>query len=86
VGGQERRPTPGEVPLAKRTTHTFWAVVHHPAGAGNATLTRASDPTEISATEGGGAVDVIFPIDVSDCADVAGRDNVGTSVPVAGYA
>jgi hypothetical protein len=26
----------GEVPLAKRTTHTFWAVVHNPAGQGNA--------------------------------------------------
>ena len=33
----------GEVPLAKRTPHTFWAVVHNPAGQGNATLTRASD-------------------------------------------
>lgn len=76
----------GEVPLAKRTTHTFWAVVHNPAGKGNATLTRSSDFGAITATEAGGAVIVIFPINVSDCADVAGRNNDGTSVPDAGYA
>lgn len=76
----------GEVPLAKRTTHTFWAVVHNPAGKGNATLSRTSDNGVISATEAGGAVIVVFPINVSDCADVAGRNNDGVSPPVAGYA
>lgn len=76
----------GEVPLAKRTTHTFWAVVHNPGGPGNASLTRSSDNGAISATEANGAVDVIFPINVSDCANVAGRNNDGTSAPVAGYA
>jgi hypothetical protein len=76
----------GEVPLAKRTTHIFWAVVHNPAGKGNATLSRASDNGVISATEAGGAVIVVFPLNVSDCADVAGRNNDGTSPPVAGYA
>ena len=76
----------GEVPLAKRTTHTFWAVVQNPAGVGNATLTRSSNNGEISAAEGGGAVSVVFPINVSDCAAVAGRNNVGTTVPQAGYA
>ena len=76
----------GEVPLAKRTTHTFWAVVHNPAGPNNATLTRASDAGVISAAEANGAVDVIFPMNVSDCANVAGRNNDGTSAPVAGYA
>jgi hypothetical protein len=76
----------GEVPLAKRTTHTFWAVVHNPAGQGNATLSRASDAGVITAVEAGGAVNVIFPIPVSNCADVAGRNNDGTSPPVAGYA
>jgi hypothetical protein len=40
----------------------------------------------ITAVEAGGAVDVIFPINVSDCANVAGRNNHGTSPPVAGYA
>lgn len=76
----------GEVPLAKRTTHTFWAVVHNPAGPNNATLTRASDAGAISAIEAGGAVAVVFPMNVSDCANVAGRNNDGTSAPVAGYA
>jgi hypothetical protein len=76
----------GEVPLAKRTTHTFWAVVHNPAGPNNATLTRASDAGVITATEATGGVDVVFPINVSDCASVAGRDNDGTSPPQPGYA
>jgi hypothetical protein len=76
----------GEVPLARRTTHTFWAVVHNPAGQGNATLSRVSDNGAISAVEAGGAVTVIFPINVSDCANIAGRNNDGTSTPVAGYA
>lgn len=76
----------GEVPLAKRATHTFWAVVHNPSGPHNATLTRASDAGVISAIEVKGAVDVIFPIGISDCASVAGRNNDGTSAPVAGYA
>ena len=76
----------GEVPLAKRTTHTFWAVVHNPAGPNNATLSRSSNNGEISEVEAGGAVDVIFPLNVSDCAAVAGRNNDGTTAPVAGYA
>jgi hypothetical protein len=76
----------GEVPLAKRTTHTFWAVVHNPSGPGNATLSRSSDNGAISATEANGAVDVIFPIGVADCANVAGRNNDGTSPPQSGYA
>ncbi|MBS1844165.1 MAG: hypothetical protein JST53_07090 [Actinobacteria bacterium] len=76
----------GEVPLAKRTTHTFWAVVHNPAGPNNATLTRSSDTGAISATEANGAVSVIFPIGVADCANVAGRNNDGTSPPQPGYA
>ena len=33
----------GIVPSAKRAAHTYWAVVNNPAGAGNATLARASD-------------------------------------------
>jgi hypothetical protein len=76
----------GEVPLAKRTTHTFWAVVHNPSGPNNATLTRASDAGVISATEAGGSVAVIFPINVSYCANVAGRNNDGSSPPQPGYA
>ena len=75
----------GVVPAAQRASHTYWAVVNNPTGAGNATLARASDTT-ITAAEGGGAVTVTFPIDISGCANVAGRDNAGTTVPGAGYA
>jgi hypothetical protein len=75
----------GVVPSAQRATDTYWAVVNNPATPGNATLARASDPG-ISAAEGGGAVTVTFPVNVTGCADVAGRNNAGTSVPTAGYA
>src|SRR3954471_10688460 len=73
----------GTVPFAKVSTHTFWAVVHNPGGQGNAALARASGPN-ISATEGGGAVTVAFPFNVSACADVAGRNNAGTATPQSG--
>jgi hypothetical protein len=75
----------GVVPTAQRAAHTYWAVVNNPGSPGNATLARASDPT-ITAVEGGGAVNVTFPLNVSGCADVAGRNNAGTSVPNSGYA
>ena len=70
---------------AERATHTYWAVVNNPTGAGNATLARASD-AGITATEGSGAVSVVFPVNVSGCADVAGRNNAGTTVPGPGTA
>ncbi|MGN6202476.1 MAG: hypothetical protein ACTHNY_08735 [Solirubrobacterales bacterium] len=75
----------GTVPFAKVATHTFWAVVNNPASPGNAALARASGPN-ITATEGGGAVTVTFPFNVTGCADVAARNNAGTTVPQAGYA
>ena len=75
----------GVIPAAKRAAHTYWAVVNNPAGAGNAALSRASDP-QITATEANGAVTVAVPFDVAFCADVAGRNNAGTSVPNPGYA
>ncbi len=75
----------GTIPLAKRATHTYWAVVNNPASPGNATLARASD-AGITATEGGGSVSVAFPVNVTGCADVADRNNAGTSVPASGYA
>ena len=75
----------GVVPSAQRASHTYWAVVNNPAGAGNAALARASD-SGITATEGGGAVTVTFPQNISGCANVSGRDNAGTSVPAAGFA
>jgi hypothetical protein len=75
----------GVVPAANRAAHTYWAVVNNPTGAGNAALARASD-AGITAVEGGGAVAVTFPVNVTACADVAGRNNAGTSVPGPGYA
>ena len=75
----------GVVPFAKRATHTYWAVVNNPAGAGNATLARASD-AGITAAEGGGAVAVVLPQNVTGCANVADRNNAGTTVPGAGFA
>ena len=75
----------GIVPSAKRAAHTYWAVVNNPAGPGNAVLARASD-AGMTATEGGGAVTITFPANVSACANVAGRDNAGTSVPNPGFA
>jgi hypothetical protein len=75
----------GVVPAAKRAAHTYWAVVNNPTGAGNAALARASD-AGVVATEAGGAVSVTFPINVTGCADVAGRNNAGTSTPNPGYA
>lgn len=75
----------GIVPSAKRAAHTYWAVVNNPGGAGNATLARASDQG-ITAAEGGGAVAVVFPVNISGCANVAGRNNASTTVPGAGYA
>jgi hypothetical protein len=75
----------GTVPRAKRATHTYWAVVNNPAGAGNASLSRASD-AGITATEGGGAVSVVFPQNVTVCANLADRNNAGTTVPAPGFA
>ncbi len=75
----------GVVPAAQRAAHTYWAVVNNPGGAGNATLARASD-AGITAAEGGGAVAVIFPVNVSGCANVSSRNNAGTTVPGAGSA
>jgi hypothetical protein len=75
----------GTVPAARRASHTYWAVVNNPASPGNAALARASD-AGISATEGGGAVTVAFPANVSGCANVAARNNAGTTPPGAGVA
>ncbi|HXS34124.1 MAG TPA: hypothetical protein VN758_10180 [Solirubrobacterales bacterium] len=75
----------GVVPAAQRATHTYWAVVNNPGGAGNAALARASDTT-ITAAEGGGAVVITFPINISGCANVSARNNAGTTVPGPGYA
>jgi hypothetical protein len=75
----------GTVPSAKRAAHTYWAVVNNPSSPGNAALARASDEG-IAATEGGGAVTVAFPVNISACANVASRNNAGTTPPGAGFA
>jgi hypothetical protein len=75
----------GTVPFAQVATHTFWAVVNNPSSPGNAALARSSGPN-ITATKGGGAVAVTFPFNVSGCANVAARNNAGTTVPNSGYA
>jgi hypothetical protein len=75
----------GVVPSAKRAAHTYWAVVNNPGAPGNATLARSSD-AGITVTEAGGAVNVIFPVNVSGCANIAARNNAGTTVPNSGYA
>jgi hypothetical protein len=75
----------GTVPSARRASHTYWAVVNNPSSPGNAALARASDEG-ITASEGGGAVTVTFPINVSGCANVSSRNNAGTTPPGAGTA
>jgi hypothetical protein len=75
----------GVVPAAELAKNTFWAVVNNPAGVGNATLARASN-AGTTAVEANGAVTVTFPVNVSTCAEVAGRDNAGTTAPGAGTA
>lgn len=75
----------GVLPSAKRAAHTYWAVVNNPGNPTNSTLARASDAS-ITAVEAGGSVNVIFPVNVSGCANVAGRNNIGTTVPNSGYA
>jgi hypothetical protein len=75
----------GIVPSASRAAHTYWAVVNNPSGPGNAALARASD-VGITAAEANGAVVVQMPQNITGCADVAGRNNAGTTVPNSGYA
>jgi hypothetical protein len=75
----------GVVPAARRAAHTYWAVVNNPPNPGNASLARASD-SGIAATEGGGAVSVAFPVNISGCANVSSRNNAGTTPPGAGFA
>ena len=75
----------GTVPAARRAAHTYWAVVNNPSSPGNAALARASDEG-IGAAEGGGAVTVTFPVNISGCANVSARNNAGTTPPGAGFA
>ena len=57
----------GSVPTATKALNTHWAVVDNPTGPANATLARASD-AGTTATESGGAVIVVFPVNVAGSA------------------
>jgi hypothetical protein len=85
TGYQIKTSKIGVVPVAQRATNVAWAVVNNPNGAGNATLARAS-ASGITVNESGVAVIVVFPSNVSGCANVAARNNAGTAVPGAGFA
>jgi hypothetical protein len=75
----------GNVPSANKALNTHWAVVDNPTGQGNATLARFSD-AGTTASESGQQVTVIFPFNVSGCANVAGKNNAGTQTPQPGFA
>lgn len=85
TGFQIKNSKLGVVPASVRATHTYWVVVNNPAGAGNASQSRSSD-AGIQTTEGTNFVTVTFPQSVATCADVAARNNAGTTVPGAGFA
>jgi hypothetical protein len=85
TGYQIKTSKIGVVPTAQRARNVAWAVVHNAAGANNATLARAS-ASGITANESGNAVIVVFPSNVSACANVAARNNDGTAPPGAGFA
>jgi hypothetical protein len=75
----------GTVPAAKRATNVYWVVANNPGGVNNVTLAR-TNTSGVNLQESGGAVTVNFPLDVSGCANVAGRNNAGTGIPGSGYA
>ena len=75
----------GTVPAAKKAENVFWVVANNPAGPNNVTLAR-SNTSGVTLQEAGGAVTVNFPFSVSQCANVAGRNNAGTGNPGPGYA
>jgi hypothetical protein len=84
-GNQINNQKLGTVPTAKTATNVHWVVANNPAGANNVSLARANT-SGVTLQETGGAVTVNFPFDVSGCANVAARNNVGTTVPGAGTA
>jgi hypothetical protein len=84
-GNQINNQKLGVVPTAKKATNDFWVVANNPAGANNVSLARANT-SGVTLQETGGAVTVNFPFDVSGCANIAARNNAGTTVPGAGTA
>ena len=84
-GNQINNQKLGVVPTAKKATNVFWVVANNPTGPNNVSLARANT-SGVTLQESGGAVTVNFPFDVSGCANVAGRNNAGTTTPGAGTA
>lgn len=77
----------GQVPSAKTSesaSNVLWAVVNNPAGGGNATVVRSSQPAPTVQDNVG--ADVIFQRNVSGCAWTATRGVPGEGVEVAGFA
>jgi hypothetical protein len=69
--------------VAGSASNVLWAVVDNPAGAGNTTLVRSSQPAP-TVTENVG-VDVAFNRNISNCAWSATRGTPGAGVEVAGF-
>ncbi len=84
-GNQINNQKLGTVAAAKTATNVHWVVANNPAGPNNVSLAR-SNTSGVTLQESGGAVTVNFPFDVSGCANVAGRNNAGTTAPGAGTA
>jgi hypothetical protein len=93
TGEKANESTFGQVPSAKSAetagvagsaSNVLWAVVSNPAGAGNATLVRSSQPAP-TVTENVG-VDVAFNRNISGCAWLATRGLPGEGVETAGFA
>ena len=84
--GQDiKESTLDKVPRAEQSEDVLWAVVTNPAGAGNAAVAR-SGQTGTTVAESGGAVQVNFGRDVSNCAWTATRGLPGTGTEPAGFA
>jgi hypothetical protein len=84
--GQDiKESTLDTVPSAEQSEDVLWAVVTNPAGAGNAAIAR-SGQTGSTVAESGGAVQVNFGRDVSNCAWTATRGLPGAGTEPAGFA
>jgi hypothetical protein len=84
-GEDIRESTLAAVPSAKQSQDVLWAVVTNPTGAGNVALSR-SGQTGTTAAESGGAVQVNFGRDVSQCAWNATRGVPGAGTEPSGFA
>jgi hypothetical protein len=70
--------------VAGSASNVLWAVVSNPAGAGNATVVRSSQPAPTVGDNVG--ADVAFNRNISNCAWIATRGQPGEGVETAGFA